>query len=141
MKINVFNEQNIREIDSEKVENIVKNVLLKEVKEGNYEINIMITDDNTIKKYNEEYRKKEGPTDVLSFEYGLDEEVIGDIILSVERIEEQAPNFGNSFEDEFFYILIHGVLHICGYDHIEEEDKKEMFALQDKYYNEFYKNK
>lgn len=141
MKINIFNEQNIKEINNEKVENIVKNVLLKEAKEGNYEINIMITDNNTIKKYNEEYRKKEGPTDVLSFEYGLDEEVIGDIILSVERIEEQAPNFGNSFEDEFFYILIHGVLHICGYDHIEEEDKKEMFALQDKYYNEFYKNK
>ncbi|WP_240739208.1 rRNA maturation RNase YbeY [Marinitoga lauensis] len=63
---------------------------------------------------------------------------MGDIIISVERIEEQAPEFGNTFEEEFFYILIHGILHICGYDHIEENEKREMFKLQDKYFKELF---
>ncbi|GAB6190150.1 rRNA maturation RNase YbeY [Marinitoga arctica] len=139
MNINIFNEQSIKKIEIEKIKNITRNILLKEVGDGNYDINILITDNSTIQKYNKDFRKKEEPTDVLSFEYGLDEEIIGDIIISVEKIEEQAPDFGNSFEDEFFYILIHGILHICGYDHIEDKDKKIMFSLQDKYFNEFYK--
>ncbi|WGS64763.1 rRNA maturation RNase YbeY [Marinitoga aeolica] len=138
MKINIFNEQKIKNIDINKLKNIAKNVLLKEVGEGNYELNILITDNKNIKYYNEEYRKKEGPTDVLSFEYGLDKDVIGDIIISVEKIEEQAPEFGNTFEEEFFYILIHGILHICGYDHIDENEKREMFDLQDKYFKELF---
>ncbi|SHE52903.1 probable rRNA maturation factor [Marinitoga hydrogenitolerans DSM 16785] len=138
MKINIFNEQNIKHIDIKKVEEITKKVLNNEIGDSDYEINILITDNNTIKKYNEEYRKKNGPTDVLSFEYGLDEETIGEIILSVKKIEEQAPKFGNSFEKEFFYILIHGILHICGYDHITENDKRKMFELQDKYFNDLF---
>ncbi|MBM7559111.1 rRNA maturation RNase YbeY [Marinitoga litoralis] len=140
MNINVINNQNIKSIDIEKIKYIAEKVLLKEIGQGDYELNILITNNEEIAKYNEEYRKKEGPTDVLSFEYGLDEETIGDIIISVEKIEEQAPDFGNTFDEEFFYILIHGILHICGYDHIEEEDKNIMFPLQDKYYNELYKN-
>lgn len=138
MKINIFNDQNIKKIDIDKVKNIVKKILLKEVGDGNYELNILISDNETIKNYNEKFRKKEGPTDVLSFEYGLNEDVIGDIILSVEKIDKQAPQFGNTFEEEFYYILIHGVLHICGYDHIKEEDKKKMFEIQDRYFEELY---
>ncbi|KAF2956390.1 rRNA maturation RNase YbeY [Marinitoga sp. 38H-ov] len=140
MNINIINNQNIKNIDIQKVEKISKSILLKEKGDGDYELNILITNNNEIAKYNEEYRKKEGPTDVLSFEYGLDEEVIGDIIISVEKIEEQAPDFGNSFDEEFFYILIHGILHICGYDHINDEDKNIMFPLQDRYFKELYNN-
>ncbi|AEX84474.1 rRNA maturation factor [Marinitoga sp. 1135] len=136
MKINVINNQDLKKIDEKKVEEVSKYVLLKEIGEGDYELNIVITDNNEIAKYNEEYRNKKGPTDVLSFEYGLDEEIIGDIMISVERIEEQAPDFNNTFEEEFFYILVHGILHICGYDHINEEDKKIMFPKQDKYFQE-----
>ncbi len=61
----------------------------------------------------------------MSFAYGLNEEVIGDIVVSVETIDKQSTEFGNSFEEEFFYILIHGVLHIVGYDHeTSEQDAK-----------------
>ncbi len=99
----------------------------------------MITNDNTIKEYNI-YRGKNEPTDVLSFAYGLDEEVIGDIVVSVETIDRQCMEFGNSFEEEFFYILIHGVLHIVGYDHeTSDQDAQTMFELQDNYFKQLIK--
>ncbi|KLO21029.1 rRNA maturation factor [Marinitoga sp. 1197] len=139
MKINIFDNQEIENIDIKKVENITKKVLLSEIGEGDYELNIVITDNETIKEYNEKYRNKIGPTDVLSFEYGVNEDIIGEIIISVEKIKEQAPEFNNTFEEEFFYILIHGILHICGYDHLKEEEKKKMFKIQDEYYKNLFK--
>ncbi|KLO25071.1 MULTISPECIES: rRNA maturation RNase YbeY [unclassified Marinitoga] len=139
MKINIFDNQEIENIDIKKVENITKKVLLSEIGDEDYELNIVITDNETIKEYNEKYRNKIGPTDVLSFEYGVNEDIIGEIIISVEKIKEQAPEFNNTFEEEFFYILIHGILHICGYDHLKEEEKKKMFKIQDEYYKNLFK--
>ena len=55
-----------------------------------------------------------------------DYDTLGDIIISLERVEEQASEYNHSFEREFYYVLTHGILHILGYDHIEEEDKKIM---------------
>ena len=52
--------------------------------------------------------------------------MLGDIIISIERVEEQAKEYGHSFERELSYMLVHGFYHLMGYDHIEEEDKKEM---------------
>ena len=81
---------------------------------------------------NKEYREKDAPTDVISFAYNEDEdnggfyEVLGDIIISLERVEEQSGEYGHSYEREFYYVLTHGILHLLGYDHIEEDDKIEM---------------
>ena len=139
MKVNVINDQNIKKIDIKKIKEVVKTVLKQEIGDRSFEINILITNDNTIKEYNI-YRGKNEPTDVLSFAYGLDEEVIGDIVVSVETIDKQSTEFGNSFEEEFFYILIHGVLHIVGYDHeTSEQDAKKMFELQDSYFKKLIK--
>jgi probable rRNA maturation factor len=141
LKINVINQQDLRKIDSKKIKDIAKKLLLNEVGEGNFELNILITDDKSISEYNK-YRGKSTPTDVLSFSYGLNEPVIGDIVISVERIEKQAPDFGNSFEEEFYYILIHGLLHIVGYDHENsEEDAKKMFEVQDQYFHQLIKDR
>ena len=139
MKVNVINDQNIKKIDIKKIKEVVKTVLKQEIGDRSFEINILITDDDTIKEYNI-YRGKNEPTDVLSFAYGLNEEVIGDIVVSVETIDKQSTKFGNSFEEEFFYILIHGVLHIVGYDHeTSDQDAQTMFELQDNYFKQLIK--
>lgn len=94
-------------------------------------LSIMLTDNKSIQVINRDYRGKDSPTDVISFAYHETEDfdigpydVLGDIIISLERVEEQRIEYNHSFEREFFYVLTHGVLHILGYDHIDEEDKK-----------------
>ncbi|MDN5342421.1 rRNA maturation RNase YbeY [Oceanotoga sp. DSM 15011] len=136
MIVNINNEQNEFEINEAKMIEIVKKVIISEYKDDNFEINILITNNKRITEYNENFRKKSGPTDVLSFEYGLNEPVIGDIVISSEKIYEQSKEFNNSFNNELYYILIHGVLHILGYDHIyDESEAEEMFEIQKKYFN------
>ena len=103
-------------------------------------ISITLTTPNNIQKINQEYRKIDKATDVLSFpmfekeeinekiqnqQFEL-EDVLGDIVISIERVEEQALEYGHSFERELAYMVVHGFYHLIGYDHMEEQDKKEM---------------
>lgn len=99
-------------------------------------ISVILTNPDEIQKINREYRKVDKATDVLSFPmYERDEikdlnkeieEPIGDVIISLEKVKEQADEYGHSFERELSYMLVHGFYHLMGYDHIEESDKKEM---------------
>ena len=102
-------------------------------------INIILTNPNRIRQINEKYRNIDKETDVLSFPmFEKDEienfksskssipEVLGDIIISIDRVKEQAREYGHSFERELAYMLIHGFYHLMGYDHMKEEEKKEM---------------
>ena len=130
-----------RTIDSKKVSNIAKKVIEKELADAEIgSLNILLTDDAEITSINKQFRNKEESTDILSFGYGLEEEPIGDIVISLERIAEQSQEFGNSFEEELLYITIHGVLHVLGYDHegYDTEDE-EIFLLQKKYFRELVK--
>lgn len=99
------------------------------------ELSILLCDNNKIHELNKEYRGIDRPTDVLSFalnegdDYeGSEEEhhLLGDMILSLERAHEQAIEYGHSFERELAYLTTHSCLHILGYDHMTDEDKKEM---------------
>ncbi|MDK2946166.1 rRNA maturation RNase YbeY [Geotoga petraea] len=138
MVINVSNNTD-NFVNIKKINKIVKQIIKEEYQDGNFELNIFLTDNKTIEEYNSKFRGKSIPTDVLSFEYGLKEEIIGDIVISIEMIKEQAKNFNNTFEEEFFYILIHGVLHILGYDHTNTDDQEEeMFKIQNKYFKKYY---
>ena len=101
---------------------------------------ITLTTPENIRKINKKYRKIDKATDVLSFpmfeKAELDEkiknkdflyeDVLGDIIISIEKVKEQAEEYGHSFEREFSYMLVHGFYHLMGYDHIKEEDKQVM---------------
>ena len=130
-----------RTIDAKKVSNIARKVIEKELGETEIgSLNILLTYDAEIASINKQFRNKEEPTDILSFGYGLEEEPIGDIVISLERIAEQSQEFGNSFEEELLYITIHGVLHVLGYDHegYDTEDE-EIFLLQKKYFRELVK--
>ena len=109
-------------------------------------ITVTFTNPQDIQKINQEYRNVDKPTDVLSFpmferqeiEENIKgkslqhEDVLGDIVISIPKVEEQAKEYGHSFERELSYMLVHGFYHLMGYDHMEEEDKKEMRAKEEK---------
>lgn len=121
---------------------IVKEERKNEYNKKDYYISILITNNESIKEINKEYRKKDTPTDVISFAYNETEnigeiEVIGDIIISYERVLEQAKDYNHSIEREFYYVLVHGLLHILGYDHIENEDRIKMREKEEFYLTKF----
>ena len=126
-------------------ENVIKKVVEACFREENIEdskliLTITLTTPENIRKINKEYRHIDRETDVLSFpmfeKAELDEkiekkdfpyeDVLGDIVISIERVKEQAQEYGHSFERELSYMVVHGFYHLMGYDHIQEDDKKVM---------------
>ena len=122
------------------VENLVNSKLI---------VTVTFTTPENIRKINNKYRNIDRATDVLSFPMfekdELDkkikeqdficEDVLGDIIISVEKVEEQAKEYGHSFERELSYMVVHGFYHLLGYDHIEEKDKVIMRPKEEKVLN------
>ncbi|MDY3974805.1 rRNA maturation RNase YbeY [uncultured Veillonella sp.] len=97
------------------------------------ELSVLLCNNEYIHKLNKEYRQIDRPTDVLSFALNEGEDngeveshLLGDLIISLERTAEQAQEYGHPFERELAYLTVHGCLHILGYDHMTDEDKKEM---------------
>lgn len=100
-------------------------------KENQYEISLLITNDETIHLLNKEYRQKDKPTDVLSFPME-DDIMLGDIVISLDTAKKQALERDINVDREVAFLFIHGLLHLLGYDHeTSAEDEKEMFALQE----------
>ncbi len=132
MKIELYNNYQ-KEINFD-FEKIIKDV---ETLDSNAEIALILVDIDEIHKINKEYRHKDYPTDVISFESDdeEDENYRGEIFLCVDKIYEQAKLYEHSNEREFAFLLVHGVLHLHGYDHMTEEDEKVMFAKQDEILN------
>lgn len=107
----------------------------------NYLVDVTIVDNLKIHEINREYRKVDRPTDVISFAFmdDKDEKVLdkniptslGEIIISYEKAEEQAKDYGHSINREMSFLFVHGLLHLLGYDHMKEADEKVMFRLQD----------
>lgn len=119
------------------IKKVVKGVLEEENVLIEVDVYITLTNNEEIHKINKEYRNVDRPTDVLSFpmyereeikslKNGVDdkiEKILGDIIISVEKVREQANEYGHSFERELAYLVTHGMLHLLGYDHMIEEEK------------------
>ena len=101
-------------------------------KKDNCVISCMLTDDEGIHALNKEFRGVDAATDVLSFplgeeEMGTGKMLLGDMMINVKRCEEQGQEFGHGFEREIMYLTVHSVLHLLGYDHVDEGPmKKEM---------------
>ncbi|WP_075365608.1 rRNA maturation RNase YbeY [Desulfosporosinus metallidurans] len=104
------------------------------------EVSLMLVDDQRIHELNRDYRGVDHSTDVLSFalqdetdepDSEFEDEMLGDIVISVERAREQAGDYGHSFEREIVYLAVHGTLHLLGYDHEEESDKQEMRSKEE----------
>ena len=108
-------------------------------------ITITLTTPENIRKINKEYRNIDRATDVLSFpmfekeeltkkiknQEFIHEDVLGDIIISIEKVKDQAKEYGHSFERELSYMVVHGFYHLMGYDHMTEEEKTEMRKKED----------
>lgn len=108
--------------------------------EDRCEISVSFVGLDEIHELNREYRAVDRPTDVLSFPQfeDLDEEIpevgeicLGDVVICRDKAEEQAKEFGHSFERELVYLFTHSILHLLGYDHMEEDEKKLMRAREE----------
>lgn len=107
----------------------------------NYIIDVTIVNNEEIHKINREYRDVDRPTDVISFAFLDDKNEIlqgenlprslGQIIISYEKAEAQAVEYGHSMHREMSFLFVHGLLHLLGYDHMKKEDEEKMFKLQD----------
>ena len=135
------------------INTVVKEALIVEGCPYEIELNVIITNNEEIKKLNVEYRGIDKPTDVLSFPlldyaeigdfktvvdhmpeyFNIDtkELVLGDVIISIEKVYEQAEEYGHSKERELGFLVAHSMLHLFGYDHMEPEEEEEMKRKQE----------
>ena len=131
--------------ENKEYEKIINTVVKKCFEEENLQsknlyINVILTNPKNIKEINQQYRNINKETDVLSFpmfeKKELDdkiknkdfehEDVLGDIVISIERVKEQANEYGHTFERELSYMVVHGFYHLMGYDHMIEDEKNIM---------------
>lgn len=135
--------KNIKEKDEYKelIETVVKTCFkVEKIDKINLYISVTLTTPEEIRKINNEFRSIDKETDVLSFpmfeKNEIDElvqaqdnqipETIGDIVISIDRVTEQAKEYGHSFERELAYMVVHGFYHLMGYDHMQEDEKQVM---------------
>ncbi len=138
MKLGLFNET---EEDLKNEFKIVRKVLKKGLKILDIktcEFNIIVVDNNYIHELNKVYRGIDRETDVISFALEDDKtfnpegRILGDIYISIDKAKSGAEEYGHSFLREFCFLSVHGMLHLLGYDHMNPDDEKVMFSLQDK---------
>ena len=106
--------------------------------------NVIIINNEEIHEMNREYRGVDRPTDVISFAledddtfFKMEERVLGDIYISIDKAKEQAECYGHNLLRELCFLTIHGMLHLLGYDHMIEEEEKVMFELQERVLMEY----
>lgn len=143
------------EMYSNLTEKVINKCLeVEDLLDKNIYVSILYTTPNEIQEYNKEYRNIDRATDVLSFpmfekdevqklkqEKSVATDVLGDIIINLSQVKMQADEYGHSFERELAYMLVHGFYHLMGYDHIKEEDKKEMREKEEAILNELNINR
>lgn len=156
MSVNIENEYG--EIDIKDYENVIENTVLAalEFLECPYEcqVNVLLTDNDTIHEINNRQRNIDSATDVLSFplidytipgsfdgldgspcdyfDLSTDELMLGDIVISVDKVYEQAHEYNHSVTRELAFLVAHSMLHLVGFDHMEEEERKTMEDMQEK---------
>ena len=128
-KINISNEL------IKQMEEVVLECLRYEEYDEGYEVSLSFVDNEEIHQLNKEYRSVDRPTDVLSFpliddefdfEIDIEEKILGDIVISLEKAIEQSEEYKHSFEREVCFLVCHSMFHLMGYDHDNDENTKEM---------------
>ena len=142
MKIEIFNEtkENLDEyIDT------IKKVLehgLEKLKTGDVTFNIIFVNNPYIHELNKNYRNIDRETDVITFAleddktFNPEERILGDIYISIDKAHSQSEEYGHSLMRELCFLAVHGMLHLLGYDHMEKEDERVMFNLQEEILDE-----
>lgn len=141
MQIYLNNNQSKFKISIREWKKFIKEILEKLNQDKNTEISITFTNNEEVHHLNKEYRNIDRPTDVLSFpfdnSFNLPVKMLGDIIISLEKAESQSEEYGHSFKREISFLIVHGILHLLGYDHHTPEEEKEMFGLQKELLKEY----
>ena len=142
-KFEIINETKEEIKELKEIEKLL-NFALDYQKINNAVFNIIIVDLNTIHEINKTYRDKDSATDVISFALEDDKtfieteyRILGDIYIFLDKAKSQAIEYGHSFLREFSFLTIHGLLHLLGYDHMNDKDEKIMFNLQEMILNEY----
>ncbi len=128
------------------IERCTRAALAEEQIDEDAQVSVTLVDNEAIREINREHRDIDRATDVLSFPLGDEDSfdtdpetgaiLLGDIVISLERAEEQAKEFGHSFYREVAFLITHSLFHLLGYDHVDsEEDEKLMFGKQEKVLN------
>jgi probable rRNA maturation factor len=125
-------------VDAEELLALARHVLAERRVPEDMELALLLVDRDTIAGLNAEHMGKEGPTDVLAFPIDEPGEVpadgpavLGDVVLCPQVAHDQAAGFGRTPEDEVRLLTVHGILHLLGMDHADEEEEREMFGLTD----------
>ena len=147
LTIDFIDDRNVVDSDvKEKTEELLKYAYDYLNQKGAAELSVSYVDNAEIEELNANYRDKDSVTDVISFAMEDEEDniiheeagrVLGDIIIADEVARAQATDYGHSDMREFVFLALHGFLHLMGYDHMTDEDEKEMNALQDAILNDF----
>lgn len=106
------------------------NKILGEFENSNGSIDVLLTDDEEIRSLNKQWRNIDKPTNVLSFEHNQTNGILGDIAISLNYCINEAQIQGKNLKNHYIHLLVHGVLHLLGYDHIDEEEAQEMENIE-----------
>ena len=143
--VEIFNETNEEIEDLKILKPLLEYARVKEkLEDTELEFSIIIVDNKRIHEINKEYRGIDRPTDVISFALEDSEDVsiegyriLGDIYISIDKVKEQAKEYGHSEKRELCFLAVHGFLHLLGYDHMNKDDEKIMFGKQEEILNGF----
>ena len=140
--ITIKNTQRSYSIDIEKVRQDAQ-IILDELNYSDFDLGIWFTTNKTVRQYNKEYRKKDKPTDILSFPYHTDlkpgqrikvteeeDKNVGDILISVEFVENLLPLYQVDLQKRISVLLVHGICHLLGYSHYDDENDRKMIAKE-----------
>lgn len=133
MEVLFDNRQNIVEVSpniKKLLYDVIETTLIMENMDLNYEVSVSFVTNKEIRDLNKSYRHNDKETDVLSFpfedKFDIEINILGDIVISMEKAREQAIDFGHTLERELAYLTLHSMLHLIGYDHMTEEERQLM---------------
>ena len=133
----IKNQQEIIPVEAKKIRKAAERILAS-LRISGYELSVLLLDNKGIRAVNKKYLNRNRPTNVISFsltegEFGnINPHVLGDVVISVEKALEQAETRGTSLEEELTFLLIHGILHLVGYDHEGKRDERSKMEEKEK---------
>ena len=133
----IKNQQKIIPVEAKKIKKAAERILAS-LRISGYELSVLLLDNKGIRAVNKKYLNRNRPTNVISFsltegEFGnINPHVLGDVVISVEKALEQAETRGTSLEEELTFLLIHGILHLVGYDHEKKGSEREKMRKKEK---------
>ena len=135
MPVLFFSEDTISpELDQKLISEWIINTIQNENKQtGN--VNVIYTSDNYLLQINKKYLNRNDYTDIITFDYCDNQVIAGDLFISVERVYENAVQYNTSYDNELSRVIIHGVLHLLGYDDASDDEKKLMKKKENEYLN------